>query len=178
MKRNICTDKIILATFFSTSPHRPPTFLMLWQHMDEPNGGTRYRAGNLPTDVSQNFVGLERLCHSGCPNVTLGAWRGEVRVRETPWFHACLQQNMMQECTSVTLHPLAAGSDCEVLPISRLKDTRAEGLRGGFGPWQHNRQVNQHLSHYSQEAGSKRFQLRLYLDRQHGLPQPMRGHLF
>lgn len=70
------------------------------------------------------------------------------------WFHACLQQNMMHECISVTLHPLAAGSDCEVLPISWLKDTRAEGLWGGFGPWQHNRQVNQHLSHYSQEAGS------------------------
>lgn len=146
--------------------------------MGEPNGGTRYRAGNFPTDVSQNFVGLECPCHSGCLSTILGAWRGEVWVRKMAWFHACLQPNVMHECTSVTLHPLAAGGDCEVLPISWLKGTRAEGLWGGFGPWRHNRQVSQHLSRYSQEAGGKRFKLRLYLDRQRGLPQQMRGHLF
>lgn len=145
-------------------------------HAGESNAGTRYRAGNYSTDVCQNFVGLECPCHSGCLNMIQGAWHGEVWVRKMAWFHACLQQNMMHEC--VTLHPLAAGSDCEVLPISWLKDTRAEGLWGGFGPWQHDRQVNQHLSHYSQEAGSKRFKLRFYLDRQRGLPQQMRGHLF
>ncbi len=44
-----------------------------------------------------------------------------------------------------TLHPLAAGGDGEMLPITRLKNTRAQGLWGGLGPWP-NTQTD-HLQH-------------------------------
>lgn len=55
---------------------------------------------------------------------------------------------------SVTLHPLAAGSDGKVLPITWLKHKGALGLWGGFRPCRHNRQPSTSFSHWVQ---NKRF---------------------
>lgn len=55
---------------------------------------------------------------------------------------------------SVTLHPLAAGGDGEVLPITWLKHKGALGLWGGFRPCRANKQP---LTSFSQWVWSKRF---------------------